>query len=63
MSKTVNIDGTDHNIEAFSDEQKMLLEHCVDLDRKLAACLFQADQHRVAKDAFLAMLKKALDAA
>ena len=48
-------------IDDMTHEQKIMLEHCVDLDRKLASCQFQFDQLRIGKDAFLAMLKKSLD--
>jgi hypothetical protein len=57
-----NIDGKEYNLDEFTQEQKIMLEHCMDLDRKIASCQFQFDQLRVGKDAFLAMLKKSLDA-
>ena len=57
---TVTIDGQEYDLDTFSQEQKMLLEHCVDLDRKLASCQFQLDQLRVGKEAFLSMLKNSL---
>lgn len=59
----VNIDGKEYQLDDFTQEQKVMLDHCMDLDRKLASCQFQFDQLRVGKDAFLAMLKKSLDAA
>jgi hypothetical protein len=58
----VQIDGTEYNLDDFSQEEKAMLEHCMDLDRKIASCQFQFDQLRVGKDAFLAMLKKSLEA-
>jgi hypothetical protein len=57
----VQIDGTEYNLDDFTQEQKVMLDHCMDLDRKLASCQFQFDQLRVGKDAFLAMLKKSLE--
>lgn len=57
-----NIDGKEYSLDEFTQEQKIMLEHCIDLDRKIASCQFQFDQLRVGKDAFLAMLKKSLDA-
>ena len=59
--QTVTIDGVEHELDNFSQDQKMLLEHCLDLDRKLASCSFQMDQLRVGKEAFLSMLKKSLE--
>lgn len=60
--QTVSIDGKEYQLDNFTQEQKIMLEHCMDLDRKIASCQFQFDQLRVGKDAFLAMLKKSLDA-
>jgi hypothetical protein len=60
--QTVSIDGKEYQLDDFTQEQKVMLDHCMDLDRKLASCQFQFDQLRVGKDAFLAMLKKSLDA-
>ena len=57
----VTIDGKEYNLDDFTQEQKMMLDHCMDLDRKIASCQFQFDQLRVGKDAFLAMLKKSLE--
>lgn len=59
--QTVTIDGVEHDLDNFNQDQKMLLEHCLDLDRKLASCTFQMDQLRVGKEAFLSMLKKSLE--
>lgn len=57
----VSIDGKEYDLESFTQEQRMLLDHCADLDRKLVSCQFQFDQLRVGKDAFLTLLKKSLD--
>lgn len=59
----ITIDGTEYDIETFTDQQKILLEHCMDLDRKMNSCKYQLDQLSVGKDAFLGMLKKALEPA
>ena len=59
--QTVTIDEKQYIIDDMTHEQKIMLEHCVDLDRKLASCQFQFDQLRIGKDAFLAMLKKSLE--
>jgi hypothetical protein len=56
----VTIDGQEYDLDTFSQEEKMLLEHCVDLDRKMNSCQFQLDQLRVGKEAFLSMLKQSL---
>lgn len=59
--QVVNIDGKEYQLDDFTQEQKIMLEHCVDLDRKIASCQFQFDQLRVGKDAFLKMLKDSLE--
>jgi hypothetical protein len=56
----VNIDGTEYNLDDFTDQQKVLLEHCIDLDRKIGSCRFQLDQLSVGKDSFLNLLKQSL---
>ena len=57
----VTIDGKEHNLETFTQEQRAMLEHCMDLDRKIGSCKFQLDQLNVGKDAFLQILKTSLD--
>lgn len=57
----VSIDGKEYNLDDFTQEQKIMLDHCMDLDRKIASCQFQFDQLRVGKDAFLSMLKNSLE--
>ena len=56
----ISIDGQDFYIEDMTDEQRLLVNHCVDLDRKIANTTFQLDQLKVGKDAFLKMLKDSL---
>jgi hypothetical protein len=61
-SQTVIIEGKEYRLDDFTQEQKIMLEHCMDLDRKIASCQFQFDQLRVGKDAFLKMLQQSLEA-
>ena len=56
----VNVDGIEYDLADFTDQQKVMLEHCIDLDRKIGSCKFQLDQLNVGKDAFLTMLKSSL---
>jgi hypothetical protein len=44
----------------MTDQQRVLLNHVVDLDRKIGSTKFQLDQLTVGKDAFFTMLKTAL---
>ena len=55
------IDGTEYTFEDMTDEQKLLVNHCADLDRKIQSAQFNLDQLRVGKDAFIQMLKKSLE--
>jgi hypothetical protein len=58
----ISIDGQDFYIEDMTDEQRLLVNHCVDLDRKIANTTFQLDQLKVGKEAFVQMLKEKLAA-
>lgn len=56
----VSIDGTEYDFADLTDQQKIMFEHCIDLDRKITSCRFQLDQLSVGKDSFLNMLKQSL---
>ena len=57
----VTIDGVEHDANKFTENQILLLNHCVDLDRKIGSTQFQLQQLQVGKDAFLSLLKTELD--
>jgi hypothetical protein len=57
----ITIDDIEYNVADLTDEQKVLVNHCLDLDRKIGNTQFQLDQLRVGKDAFFALLKQSLD--
>ena len=56
----LTIDGTEYDPSTFTDQQKMLLDHLVDLDRKTASAKFNLDQLQVGRDTFFNMLKQSL---
>lgn len=56
----VTIDGTEYDANNFNEQQVLLLNHCVDLDRKISSTQFQLQQLITGKDAFLGMLKAEL---
>ena len=62
QAKPLTIDGIEYDTNDFTEEQIILTNHCLDLDRKLASTQFQAQQLQVGKDAFLKMLKDQLAA-
>jgi cell division septum initiation protein DivIVA len=60
-SQIITIDGIEYKYEEFNDQQKILLEHVADLDRKLNSAKFSVDQLQVGRDAFFGLLKTALE--
>jgi len=54
------IDGVEYDFDTFSDQQKVLLDHVADLERKVASAKFNLDQLSVGRDSFLNMLKQSL---
>ena len=56
----VTIDGVEHDANDFTEHQTALLQHCIDLDRKIGSTQFQLQQLQVGKDSFLKLLKDAL---
>jgi hypothetical protein len=59
----ITIDNVEHNLDEMTDEQKLLVQHCLDLDRKIGSTQFQLQQLQVGKEAFIRMLKESLNAA
>ena len=55
------IDGTEYDANDFTEEQQVLLQHCIDLERKINNTNFQLQQLQVGKESFVKMLKDALD--
>lgn len=60
QKQPVQINGVEYDATQFNEEQSLLLNHVVDLDRKLASLQFQATQISVGRDAFIAKLEAAL---
>jgi hypothetical protein len=60
-TQTITIDDVEHDLNSMTDEQKLLVNHCLDLDRKIASASFALDQLKVGKDAFVSMLKQSLE--
>lgn len=56
----VAIDGIEHDANTFTEQQVLLLNHTIDLDRKIGSTQFQLQQLQVGKDSFLKLLKEAL---
>jgi hypothetical protein len=56
----ITIDNVEHNLDEMTDEQKLLVQHCLDLDHKIGSTQFQLQQLQVGKEAFIRMLKESL---
>lgn len=57
----IDIDGKPYYFEDMTEQQQLLVNHLVDLDRKLSSARFNVDQLQVGRDAFMSMLKQALE--
>jgi hypothetical protein len=57
----ITIDDVEYVYEDLTPEQQTLVNHCVDLDRKINSTKFNLDQLSIGKDAFVNMLKKSLE--
>lgn len=57
----ITIDGVDYQLDDFTDQQRILLEHIADLDRKLNSARFASDQLQVGRNAFFGLLKTSLE--
>ena len=66
MSKTkkntLTIDEVEHDIDTMTEEQKMMVHHINDLDRKIGNSQFNLDQLLFGKQAFVTALKESLEA-
>ena len=63
QTKTVTINGTDYTEDQLTDQQKVMINHVADLDRKIGSAQFNLDQLQVGKQAFMDMLTKSLEEA
>tara|TARA_R110000772_G_scaffold59351_5_gene134449 strand:+ start:937 stop:1143 length:207 start_codon:yes stop_codon:yes gene_type:complete len=56
----ITIDDKEYSFEDMTPEQQALVNHLVDLDRKLSSARFNVDQLQVGRNAFMSMLTEAL---
>jgi hypothetical protein len=56
----ITINGKEYHFEDLTDEQKVLFNHCIDLDRKIDTARFNLDQMSVGKGTFFKMLEESL---
>ena len=56
----IEINGTEYTEDQLTDQQKDIINHIADLDRKIRSTQFNLDQLTVGKDAFVNMLTASL---
>ena len=59
-AQMITVDDKEYDTSNFTEEQVVLTNHCLDLDRKISNMNFQIQQLQVGKDSFLKMLKESL---
>tara|TARA_R110000822_G_scaffold7498_1_gene30667 strand:+ start:285 stop:518 length:234 start_codon:yes stop_codon:yes gene_type:complete len=57
----ITINDVEYDTATFSEEQIVMTNHCLDLDRKINNMNFQTQQLQVGKDSFLKMLTESLE--
>jgi len=58
----VKIDDKEYRVADMTDQQKVLLDHVMDLERKVGSARFNLDQLQVGRDSFFNLLKQSLEA-
>jgi len=61
-TNTISINGTDYTEDQLTDQQKVMVNHIGDLDRKIRSAQFNMDQLNVGKQAFMQLLTASLEA-
>jgi hypothetical protein len=57
---SIVIDDVEYTEDQLTDEQKVLINHVADLDRKINSTRFNLDQLQVGREAFMVRLKSSL---
>lgn len=59
-NKTITVNEVEHNIEDLTEQQLAMVNHIADLDKKLGSLVFNMDQLKVGREAFVNMLTASL---
>ena len=62
QTQTITIDDVEYTEDQLTDQQKVMINHVADLDRKIRSSQFNIDQLNVGRAAFMNMLKASLEA-
>jgi hypothetical protein len=60
QTKTITINDKEYTEDQLTDQQKVLINHVADLDRKIGSTQFNLDQLTVGRDAFMSLLNQSL---
>jgi hypothetical protein len=55
------VNDVQYELENFSDQQRTMVNHIADLDRKLSSARFNVQQLEVGREAFVNMLAQSLE--
>lgn len=61
QTKTIVINDKEYTEDQLTDQQKVMVNHLADLERKIGSVRFNLDQLTVGRDAFMNMLTQSLD--
>jgi len=61
-TNTITINDVDYTEDQLTDQQKVMVSHAADLDRKIRSAQFNMDQLNVGKQAFMQLLTASLEA-
>ena len=61
QTKSITINDKEYSEDQLNDQQKVMVNHVLDLDRKISSTQFNLDQLQVGKQAFIEMLTKTLE--
>lgn len=56
----LNLDGKEYNIDSMTDDQKVMVNHIADLNRKIDTTTFNLQQLQFGRQSFIDALKNAL---
>lgn len=59
--QTIVINDQEYTEDQLTDQQKIIINHIADLDRKIGSTQFNLDQLQVGRDAFMSMLNNSLE--
>ena len=59
----LNIDGAEYSVDELNDNQKLMVQHLSDLNRKIDSTTFNLQQLQFGRQAFVDALKASIDEA